>query len=157
MAELKNRHSAAGAAATELILDIFRVNGLLLAEGDRLTSPLGLTSARWQVMGALAAGRATVAQIARMMGLRRQSVQRLADVLETEGLIAFEPNPNHRRAMLVSLTAKGLRKYAQVSEMQVEWVNRLSEGMNPRTLAAASAVLAELQRRMQETTANDDE
>jgi len=47
---------------TNLILEIFRVNGLLLAAGDRLTRDLGLTSARWQVLGALAEGPLTAAQ-----------------------------------------------------------------------------------------------
>ena len=49
--------------------------------GNRLGAGAGLTSARWQVLAALAlAGRPlTVAQIARTMGLSRQSVQRLVD------------------------------------------------------------------------------
>jgi DNA-binding MarR family transcriptional regulator len=69
------KHSPSEAAMTDLVLEIFRVNGLLLAVGDRLTKELGLTSARWQVMGALADGPLTAAQIARKMGLKRQSVQ----------------------------------------------------------------------------------
>jgi hypothetical protein len=43
-----------GELATQLILDTFRANGLLLAAGDELTAPKGLTAARWQVLGALA-------------------------------------------------------------------------------------------------------
>ena len=92
----KLNHSPSGAAMTELVLEIFRVNGLLLAVGDRLTRELGLTSARWQVLGALADGPLTAAQIARNMGLKRQSVQRLVDVLSEQGILIFEDNPHHR-------------------------------------------------------------
>ncbi|MDH3233798.1 MAG: MarR family transcriptional regulator, partial [Alphaproteobacteria bacterium] len=40
-------------AVTALILETFRLNGRLLAAGDRLVGDLGLTSARWQVLGAI--------------------------------------------------------------------------------------------------------
>ena len=43
-----------GGAVTQLILDVFRLNGRLLIAGDRLVGELGLTSARWQVLGAIA-------------------------------------------------------------------------------------------------------
>ena len=61
---------------TDLILDLFRLNGRLLAAGDRLVAGLGLTSARWQVLGAIAlADRPQpVAWLARDMGVYRQGV-----------------------------------------------------------------------------------
>ena len=124
-------HSPEGAAMTALILEIFRVNGLLLGAGDRLSRGLGLTSARWQVLGALSEGPLTVAQVARNMGLKRQSVQRLVDVLEEEGVVRFEDNPHHLRAKLIRMTDIGQRKYAKLMTIQAEWVNRLSRGLKP--------------------------
>src|SRR5215510_11875354 len=90
-------HTPAGKALTDLILAVFRLHGLLLAAGDRLTHPLGLSSARWQVLGALqlAGAPLPVAHIARQMGLTRQSVQRTVDLLAQEGLIALANNPHH--------------------------------------------------------------
>jgi DNA-binding MarR family transcriptional regulator len=41
------------------------------------------------------------------MGLARQSVQCVADALKDDGLIRYEPNPDHRRAKLVCLTEAG--------------------------------------------------
>ena len=78
------RKPAKSAAITGLVLEIFRLNGLLVASGDALVAGVGLTSARWQVLGAAALlqGRAPVAHIANFMGLTRQSVQRTADELE---------------------------------------------------------------------------
>src|SRR5215510_4989346 len=93
-------HTPAGAATTELILEIFRLNGLLLEAGDRLVSDIGLTSARWQELGAIAFSPVSlpVAHRARNMGLSRQAVQRLVNEMERDGLVRFAPKPHHERA-----------------------------------------------------------
>lgn len=103
--------------ASRLALEVFRLNGALIAIGDVLTAPLGLTSARWQVMGAVAEahGGLPVASIARNMGLVRQSVQRIADELAAEGILRFAPNPHHRRAKLIQLTARGEELFAETN------------------------------------------
>ncbi len=137
---------------TELVLEIFRVNGLLLAVGDRLTRELGLTSARWQVLGALADGPLTAAQIARNMGLKRQSVQRLVDVLSEQGILMFENNPHHRRAKLVRLTEAGRRKYEQISKIQARWVNSVSRDLDVKELSAAVALLRDIEVQLQQRT-----
>ena len=116
-------------ALTELILEIFRVNGRLLAEGDRLTRDFGQTSARWQVLGALRHRAQPVAAIARDMGITRQSVQRTADLLEAEGLVEYVDNPAHRRAKLVRLTREGEETLASISNRQIAWTNRLAEAL----------------------------
>jgi DNA-binding MarR family transcriptional regulator len=135
---------------TELVLEIFRVKGLLLAVGDRLTRELGLTSARWQVLGALADGPLTAAQIARNMGLKRQSVQRLVDVLSEQGILMFENNPHHRRAKLVRLTETGRRKYEQISKIQARWVNSVSRDLDVKELNAAVALLRDIEVQLQQ-------
>src|SRR4030095_3241645 len=94
-------------AFTELILEVFRLNGRLLSAGDALTRPRGQTSARWQVLGALDDTARTVAVIGRRMGLTRQSVQRTADLLEADGLLAYGDNPAHQRAKLAMLPPRG--------------------------------------------------
>ncbi len=85
-------------ALTELILDVFRLNGSLLASGDALVGDLGLTSARWQVLGAIALAPhpLPVASLARTMGLSRQSVQRLVDEMKADAWVRLMPNPHHR-------------------------------------------------------------
>lgn len=143
-------HSQAGAAMTQLILEIFRVNGLLLEVGDRLTRGLGLTSARWQVLGALAEGPLTAAQVARNMGLKRQSVQRLVDLLEEEGIVRLEDNPHHRRAKLVRMTEAGQRKYVKISDIQAGWANGLSRGLKVKDLERVLALLRDFQVRLRQ-------
>ncbi|KMO09704.1 MarR family transcriptional regulator, partial [Methylobacterium indicum] len=84
---------------------MFRLNGDLLTAGDALVDDLGLTSARWQVLGAVALSPVPlpVAHIARNMGLTRQAVQRVVDDLHEVGFVRIDPNPHHRRAHLVAL------------------------------------------------------
>jgi DNA-binding MarR family transcriptional regulator len=141
----------AGEAATEVILSIFRANGLLIAGGDLLGSSEGLTSARWQVMGAIAlADRPlTVPQIARRMGLTRQSVHATVKRLVADGLLELAPNADHRRSQLVSLTELGERRYAALDRRQAEWVNRLARGIGRSELEAAARVLDELSARLE--------
>src|ERR1700686_3975617 len=114
------RKPAKSAAMTGLVLEIFRLNGLLVASGDALVAGVGLTSARWQVLGAAALlqGRAPVAHIANFMGLTRQSVQRTADELEKAGIIEFNPNPHHKRARLVTLTPKASAPFDAAMPLQ---------------------------------------
>jgi DNA-binding MarR family transcriptional regulator len=116
----------AGEAFTEIVLEIFRFNGRLLAAGDQLAAPLRLTSARWQVLGAVEEQSLSVSQIGKKMGLTRQNVQRIADVLEQEGFVQYEANPAHQRAKLVRLTTKGMRAMRELAHIQVVWANRIA-------------------------------
>src|SRR5882762_6890358 len=126
-----SKRTPAGTALTTLILDLFSLNNRLLAAGDRLVAKLGLTSARWQVLGTIVtADRAQpVAWLARDMGANRQNVQRIVNDLAGEGLVAFATNPHHRRAQLVVLTEKGRQAYAAAMGLQAPWINRLSDGL----------------------------
>jgi len=146
---IRHRHTPSGEAATELILETFRCNGRLLAAGDRLVAELGLTSARWQVLGAIALSPTVepVARLARNMGLHRQGVQRIVNELEKEGLVEFRPNPHHRRANLVVLTARGKAIYEEADRLQIPWVNALSEGIASEDIALATRVLRSLRKR----------
>ncbi len=94
----ESRSTLAGTAIATLILATFRPNGRLLAAGDQLVRDCGLSSARRQIMYAVPDGPLPVAQIARAIGLTRQSVQRTVDLLAAEKLVALADNPYHRRA-----------------------------------------------------------
>lgn len=137
-------------AWTSLVLNIFRLNGDLLAAGDTLVGDLGLTSARWQVLGAIALSPVPlpVAHIARNMGLTRQAVQRLVDDMRPDGLVRLEPNPHHRRAMLVVMTEAGAAAYRAASARQERWADTLASGLPAESFEAASELLREMQRRL---------
>jgi len=141
-----------GRALTGLVIEVFRLNGDLLATGDALVHDLGLTSARWQVLGAVALSQVPlpVAHIARNMGLTRQAVQRVVDDMRTDGLVRLEPNPHHRRAMLVAMTEHGEAAYRQASARQERWADDLAAGLPPEAIEAAGILLRTLQQRLNE-------
>ena len=142
-------HTLAGRAFTELILETFRFNGRLLAAGDRLTAPLGLSSARWQVLGAIEQRPLPVAQIARNMGVSRQGVQRIADSLEAEGIVVYSSNPNHERAKLVNLSQRGVRLTRELTKRQVIWANRISSVAIIEEIESALRLVRRLRLRLE--------
>jgi len=141
----------AGDALTGLVLDLFRVNSLLLTAGDRLVAELGLTSARWQILGAImtADRPQPVAWLARDLGANRQNVQRIINDLQREGLVAFEANPHHRRAQLVVLTDKGRQTFDAAMRLQGPWINRISAGLSVRDLETVHRVMMDLRKNLE--------
>lgn len=148
----KASRTPTGTALSDTIFDLLRLNSRLLSAGDRLVAGLGLTSARWQILGTMvAAERAQpVAWIARDMGANRQNVQRIVNDLERDGLVEFQPNPHHRRAQLVVLTDKGSRAYDDAMRLQTPWVNELSEGLQPEDIEATRRVVSTLRLKLEE-------
>jgi DNA-binding MarR family transcriptional regulator len=142
--------SLARNALTDLILEMFRLNGEVLTSGDELVGDIGLTSARWQVLGAIALAPAPlpVAHIARNMGLARQSVQRLVDDMKATGLVDHAPNLHHRRAKLVVLTDKGEAAFKTAMARQALWADRLAAGLTPEAIKGASLILRKLRLRL---------
>jgi len=137
------------------MLDLFRISSLLLTVGDRLVARLGLTSARWQILGAITSAERPqpVAWLARDLGANRQNVQRIVNDLHKDGLVAFEVNPHHRRAQLVVLTEKGRRTFEAAMELQAPWVNDLSDGVAVKDMETVHRVITALRRKLE----GDDE
>jgi DNA-binding MarR family transcriptional regulator len=91
----------------------------------------------------------SVAETARTLGLARQSVQRVADLLEASGLIVYEANPRHRRAQLMTLTDAGRRTLAKIQARQRPWADAIGAAAGAGRLRRANddldRVLAALQ------------
>jgi len=145
---------------TQLILETFRLNGCLLMAGDALVADVGLTSARWQVLGAIALSPIPlpVAHIARNMGLTRQAVQRLTNEMERDGLVRYAPNPHHQRAKLVLLTPRGKSAYDAAMKRQRPWAISLANGLSIKRIEAATAMLRTIRQRLEDhpKQGNDD-
>lgn len=130
-------------ALTNLILTLFRVNNRTLAWGDRLVAPLGLTSARWQVLGAIAYAERPqpVAWLARDLGVSRQNVQRIVNDLRRDGIVAYAPNPHHLRAHLVVMTETGQHIYDAAIHRYNAEVNALADGLSAAEIETAHHIL----------------
>jgi DNA-binding MarR family transcriptional regulator len=148
----KTKRTPAGDALTGVMLDFFRLNSLIQTSGDRLVARLGLTSARWQILGAIVAAERPqpVAWLARDLGANRQNVQRIINDLHRDGLVAFETNPHHRRAQLVLLTEKGKRAFDNAMELQAPWINNLSDGLSVKDIATVDRVVKALRAKLEE-------
>ncbi len=139
-------------AFQDVLLALFRLHGQVLHAADVMSADAGLSGARWQVMKVVARRPMTVSQVARRLGLQRQSVQRTADGLREQGLAEVLPNVDHARAGLVGLTAAGRRTLEALQRRQQAWLDRCLRGVPRAGLDAVAASLAGLADRVEHAT-----
>lgn len=132
----------------DIMFEIFRIYGRIMRAGDRMGKPFGITGSRWQILGPLGHRRATVSEIARHMGLQRQSVQRTIDVLRREGFVEMVDNPNHRRAKHAVLTPSGWGAIREVNKVRDDWIKRTALGIADSEFEAAYVFLRRLRKRL---------
>ncbi|MFH8292667.1 MarR family winged helix-turn-helix transcriptional regulator [Streptomyces sp. NPDC018059] len=138
-------------------LTVFRLNGQFLARSEELARPAGLTAAWWQVLGAVLREPLPVAGIARAMGITRQSVQRVADLLVAKGLAEYVPNPAHRRAKLLRPTESGRAAVARIDPAHAELAGWLAAALGEAELADAVRVLERLSEALDALAGQDTE
>ena len=148
--------TSAGDALTEMVMRVFQVNGHVLAAAETMARPAGLTAAWWQVLGAVLQEPLPVSGIARAMGLTRQSVQRIADLLVDKGLAEYLPNPAHRRAKLLRPSEAGLAAIGRLGDSQHAWSNRISAAVGEQDLRQALGVLERLVAALAEDADSSD-
>lgn len=146
---MTSKRTKAGDALSCLLLATFKLNGGFLESADRISADSGLTGARWQILGSVMRADKPVVQIAREMGLTRQSVQRIANILEKESMVKFAPNPAHQRAKLVVATKKGRDAIDTLAQRQFEWANASSEGFDERDIRKCTALMLEIADRLE--------
>jgi DNA-binding MarR family transcriptional regulator len=132
-----------------VVIRILQLGGHLTALGDALARPSGQSSARWQVLAAVEDEPRSVAHIARALGLARQSVQRVADLLVDEELAIYQDNPAHQRAKLLELTAHGRGTLHTIQVAQQAWADELGAELGEAKLRQAQAVLTKLLEALQ--------
>jgi DNA-binding MarR family transcriptional regulator len=136
--------SEAGRLLTDVILATFRLNGRLMDVAQGLAAEGELTAAWWQVLGGVLDEPRTVAEIGRRMGMTRQGVQRVADLLVQRGLAEYRPNPNHRRAKLLACTEAGYWAIRRITQAQVPWANRIGAEIGADELRSALETMRRL-------------
>jgi DNA-binding MarR family transcriptional regulator len=134
----------AGTALTEVILETFRLNGLLLDAAQELAVAGDLTASWWQVIGGVLDEPRSVAEIARRMGMTRQGVQRVADLLVERGLAEYRENPAHRRAKLLAPTEAGFWAVRRIALVQHPWAERIGGEVGAADLNRALEVMRKL-------------
>jgi len=133
----------AGDALTALVLPVFELNAAFLEAARRIAEPAGLTPAWWQVLAATRDEPLPVSEIARRvgLGLARQSVQRVADVLVDRGWASYVDNPRHRRAKMLRPSDEGRRVVDVLAAHQHAWADAVGREVGEDDLVAAIAVI----------------
>lgn len=140
----------------KLVITVFRLNGALLAAGDHITAPFGLTSARWQVLGALAFNESplTIPRVADYMGMSRQAVIKQIKLLLADGLVQSQSNDAHKRAELWSLTAAGRAQYESVMAAQRVLAQQWRKGLTVAELRACTRMLERMEASVSHASQN---
>lgn len=128
---------------TLFVLSVFRLNGQIVEAGEWISGSVGQTSSRWQVLGSVYIPQ-TAAEIARALGISRQGVQRVANVLIQEGLIESRPHPTDQRTFLLELTERGRAVMAAIYSQQLNWSSSVEKAMDVDRLKRATELLTEL-------------
>lgn len=147
-----------GDALTALVLPVFALNGELLKAAAAITAPHELTPARWQVLGAILDESLPVAEIARRIGLTRQSVQRVANDVVAQEWARWQPNPRRRGQNLLVLTARGGRAVAALTAEQHAWADAVGRRIgekNLKTLATLIGRVADASRRYRQSASEE--
>lgn len=131
---------------TRLIVDVFEAAGAVRRRSEKVAELAGQSQARWQLISLVADGAWTVPQAARRLGISRQAVQRVANALRRDGLIATEPNPDHKSSPLIRLTGPGRRILETTLPSAAAWRVELARELAPGDVAAARRVLQVLRR-----------
>lgn len=143
---------------SNLVLAIFRANGTMLDWGDRFVAADGLTSARWQMLGALALASTpqTAPQLAQAMGISRQGAQKQLNLLLEARLIEKRDNPASLRSPLYRLTKSGDKLFLRVNSRWLEHAETLAARLSERDLHAAAQVV-DLLARLHADTPGEEE
>jgi DNA-binding MarR family transcriptional regulator len=127
-----------------VVADIYELAGRLRERGEAIAQTVGQTQARWQVMSAASEQPHTVPQIARVLGVTRQNVQRIADLLVAEGSAAYQDNPDHRASPHLVLTRRGRSALDRLSKAASGYHARLARKLSPSDVASIQRGLRRL-------------
>ncbi|MEN5017877.1 MarR family transcriptional regulator [Erwinia sp. Eh17-17] len=133
-----------------LALTTFALNGLFLTVAEQLTAPVGITATRWQVIGAVLKEPLTQSEIARRMGITRQSVRRTSLQLVAEGMLYFTSNPSSRKAMLLHLTEKGYAVVNKISPQHAAFAKQLEDRIGKDKMAEIIDAMTGLRNTLEE-------
>jgi DNA-binding MarR family transcriptional regulator len=132
-----------------IIADIYELAGRFREYGEAVAQTVGQTQARWQVMSAASAEPHTVPQIARVLGVTRQNVQRIADLLVAEGSAEYRDNPDHRASPHLLLTKRGRTAFEQLMKAANGYHARLARKLSSSDVVSLQRGLRRLLEAME--------
>jgi DNA-binding MarR family transcriptional regulator len=109
---------------------------------DRELAPLGLNGATYLYLVVIDVHGSQMQEVfSQELSINKSCVTRSISRLEELGYVEREPDPNDRRAMLVSLTAKGRKIVPQVRKALEAFTELLNQGLNDKQIREAENLL----------------
>jgi DNA-binding MarR family transcriptional regulator len=127
-----------------IVGDIYELAGRLREHGEAIAATVGQTQARWQVLSAASARPQTVPQIARVLGVTRQNVQRIADLLVAERAAQYRDNPDHRASPHLILTRNGRTALERITQAAAGYHAALTQTLSASEVASLQRGLSRL-------------
>jgi DNA-binding MarR family transcriptional regulator len=128
-----------------VIADIYELAGAFRRRGEEIARDVGQTQARWQVLSAASDVAKTVPQVAGILGVSRQNVQRIANALVRDRLARFVHNPDHRSSPHLVLSGKGRGILANLTRVARSRHRGLATRLKGIDLAALRRDLRQMQ------------
>jgi DNA-binding MarR family transcriptional regulator len=91
----------------------------------------------------------TVPQIGRSLGQPRQLIQRAANSLMDQGLIESEPNPDHKRAVLLLPTKRGTALKREMDARADAIADEVAGNIDGDLVRQAAALLREIRTELE--------
>ena len=115
------------------------------SQARRLQSPDDLTLAQYYLLQPLARDeRAPLSRLAESAGIAAPTATRVIDGLEKAGLVRRERSVSDRRAVLISLTRTGRRRFERKHEQLAQRRRRLYDNLDPGERAQSGRLLRHL-------------
>lgn len=147
-AELRERRRTAEQA---LIDEIARAAERLAAARDSSGNVLFRTDGVWRVLAAVGSSRycLAIADLARALGVRRQTAQELAYAAERAHVVELAPNREDKRILQLLLTPRGEAALAAERTARAIWRSTLLNGLGDREMAATTHVVRVIRQRLE--------
>jgi len=89
-------------------------------------------------------GPLTAPQLARLLSVERQYIQRSVNELLKEKLVERITNPQHKKSSLIALTTEGSKRFAALKEREMETLIPMSHKLTAEEITAAIKVMTTL-------------
>lgn len=150
--------SAASPAAEELVASVHEVMRSLLHRVHPTLEAEGLSMGQFWALHLVSSLRsASVSTVARHLSVSAPTVCANVDILEAAGLVTRHRSEMDRRAVDLSLTAKGHKVEARVWGRIGRLMAEAARELPPRDVATAARVFVDIRRRLDALALSDPE
>ena len=138
-------------AEHDLIDEITSAARRIAAARDRNGDPVYRSDGIWRVL-AMTAGSPyclAIADLARALGVRKQTAQQLAHAAARAKVIELLPNPQDKRILQALVTPRGRAELAAARTREAGWLATLLNGLGDHELKATMRVVRVIRQRLE--------